>query len=544
MLTEFTPWPSQFAARYRDKGYWSGQTLEALPAEWAAMFGDHTAVVAGGHRWSYRELAVRSSRLAAGFRALGIERHDRVVVQLPNVAEFFEVLFGLFELGAIPVVVLPAYRRSEVTYFCELTEAVAYIVADHHLGFDFRTLAAEVRAKARTVQHVVVLGEPGEFVSVEALRAQTADSIDTWPATDPNDVALLHLSGGTTGTPKLIPRTHNDYLYGARAAAELCRLTPDTVYLCSLPVAHQFSLSAPGALGTFLSGGRVVLAPHPAPDVTFPLIENERVTVAALVPAVVPVWLAAAYHTDNDLSSLMLLQVGGAKLSPDLARRVRPVLDCRVQQVFGMTEGLLNFTRLDDPDDIVFTTQGKPLSPDDEIRVVDETGSEVPPGEPGELLIRGPYTIRGYYRAPEYNVVAFTADGFYRTGDIVRQTPTGHLVVVGRSKDQINVSGQKISAEEIENHLLAHPDIVEVAVVAMPDRFVGERICAYVVSRDVRPEASELIAFVRARGLAAHKVPDRVEFIDVLPRTAVGKISKQRLRDRIAATAQRDGANP
>jgi 2,3-dihydroxybenzoate-AMP ligase len=219
------------------------------------------------------------------------------------------------------------------------------------------------------------------------------------------------------------------------------------------------------------------------------------------------------------------------------------VLACQVQQVFGTTEGLLNFTRLDDPDDIVFNTQGKPLSPDDEIRVVDEAGSDVPPGEPGELLVRGPYTIRGYYRAPEHNAVAFTADGFYRTGDIVRQIPTGHLVVVGRSKDQINVSGQKISAEEIENHLLEHPDIVEVAVVAMPDSFVGERICAYVVARDVRPEATELIAFVRDRGLATHKVPDRVEFIDALPRTAVGKISKQRLRDRIAATAPTDEAH-
>jgi 2,3-dihydroxybenzoate-AMP ligase len=507
------------------------------------VFGDRTALVAGGHRWCYPELALRSRRLGAGFRALGIERGDRVAMQLPNIAEFFEVLFALFELGAIPVVVLPAYRRAEVTYFCELTDAVAYVVADRHLGFDFHTLAAEVQAKVRSVRHVIVLGEPGKFVSVDALRAETTDGIDSPPGADPDDVALLHLSGGTTGTPKLIPRTHNDYLYGARAAAELCGLTPETVYLCSLPAAHQFSLSAPGALGTFGRGGRVVMAPHPAPDETFPLIEKERVTVAALVPPVVPIWLAAAQRTDNDLSSLTLLQVGGAKLSSELARRVRPVLACQVQQVFGTTEGLLNFTRLDDPDDIVFNTQGKPLSPDDEIRVVDEAGSDVPPGEPGELLVRGPYTIRGYYRAPEHNAVAFTADGFYRTGDIVRQIPTGHLVVVGRSKDQINVSGQKISAEEIENHLLEHPDIVEVAVVAMPDSFVGERICAYVVARDVRPEATELIAFVRDRGLATHKVPDRVEFIDALPRTAVGKISKQRLRDRIAATAPTDEAH-
>jgi 2,3-dihydroxybenzoate-AMP ligase len=335
--------------------------------------------------------------------------------------------------------------------------------------------------------------------------------------------------------PKLIPRTHDDYLYGARASAELCGFNASTVYLCSLPVAHQFSLSAPGALGTFLSGGRVVLAPHPAPDVVFPLIGRERVTVAAVVPPVAALWLEAAGRTECDLSSLELLQVGGAKLGADVARRVRPVLGCGVQQVFGMTEGLLNFTRLDDPDDVVFTTQGRPLSPDDEIRVVDDDGRDVPPGEAGHLLVRGPNTIRGYYRAPEHNRTAFTADGFYRTGDIVRRTNTGHLVVVGRAKDQINRGGEKIAAEEVENHLLAHPGVAEAAAVAMPDAFLGERVCAYIVPRDPYPSAAQLTDFVRARGLAACKVPDRVEFIEALPRTAVGKISKQALRDRIAA---------
>jgi 2,3-dihydroxybenzoate-AMP ligase len=209
-----------------------------------------------------------------------------------------------------------------------------------------------------------------------------------------------------------------------------------------------------------------------------------------------------------------------------------------------MTEGLLNFTRLDDPDEVVFTTQGRPLSPADEIRVVDDMDNDVPPGEPGNLLVRGPNTIRGYYNAPEFNAVAFTADGFYRTGDIVRQTPTGHLVVVGRLKDQINRGGEKVAAEEIEAHLLAHPGVVEAAVVAMPDAFLGERVCAFVVPGNPPPEAAELTAFVRGRGLAAYKVPDRIEFIDALPRTTVGKISKRLLRDRIAAAVGTTGGHP
>jgi 2,3-dihydroxybenzoate-AMP ligase len=274
MPSGLTPWPEEFAARYAREGYWSGDTLGELPAEWADRFGDRTAVVAGRDRCSYRELASRSDRLAAGFHNLGIRRGDRVVVQLPNVTEFFEVLFGLFTVGAVPVVVLPAYRLSEVGYFCEFTGAVAYVTADRHAGFDFRVLAADVRRRVSTLRHVVVVGEPGAFVSLDQVRAEPGTRIESRHAADPGGVALLHLSGGTTGTPKLIPRTHNDYLYGARASAEVCGFNPGSVYLCSLPVAHQFSLSAPGVLGTFLSGGNAVLAPNPAPDAAFPLIER------------------------------------------------------------------------------------------------------------------------------------------------------------------------------------------------------------------------------------------------------------------------------
>jgi 2,3-dihydroxybenzoate-AMP ligase len=551
MLDGFTPWPEHVARRYRREGYWAGRTLGSLPAAWAARSGAATAIVAGGDRWSYEELNERAARLARGLRTLGIEPRDRVLVQLPNVVEFFEVLFALLRLGAVPVIVPPAYRRSEVTGFCRVTNAVAHVIPARHAGFDFRELARDVREGASGLRHVIVVGEAGPFTALDDVRSATADGDDGRAGdhrdggltADPGNVALLHLSGGTTATPKLIPRTHDDYLYGARAGAGICGFTATSVYLCSLPVGHQFPLSAPGALGTFLAGGRVVLAPNPAPDAAFPLIERERVTVASLVPPMADLWLRAAGNTACDLSSLELLQVGGAKLNPDSARAVRPVLGCQVQQVFGMTEGLLNFTRLDDPDEIVCTTQGRPLSPADEIRVVDDAGDDVPRGEAGHLLVRGPNTIRGYYEAPEHNARAFTADGFFRTGDIVRLTPTGHLVVVGRSKDQINRGGEKIAAEEVENHLLAHPGVAETAVVAMPDAFLGERVCAYVVPGDPRPGPAELTAFVRARGLAAHKVPDRIEFIDALPRTPVGKISKQRLRDRIGATAPAAGGD-
>lgn len=539
MLSGCIPWPKGFATNYTRKGYWSSIALGELPAIWSTRSGDDVAIATDDEFLTYAGLDLRAGELARGFHRLGVRAGDRVLVQLPNVPAFFETLFAFFRIGAIPVVVQPAYRRTEVTHFCRIAEACVYVVPDHHAGFDYRELASEVSAEAPTLTRVVVVGDSGLFTSLDQVRASGAEKSaeEPAPAVSPDEVALLHLSGGTTGTPKLVPRTHNDYLYGASASARLCGFSESTVYLCALPAAHQFPLSAPGALGTLVAGGTVVLCPQPMPETAFPLVERHRVTVTGLVPGLLDRWLGSPLRAWHDLSSLRLIQVGGAKLGRELAERVRAEFGCAVQQVFGMTEGLLNFTRLDDPDDLVLETQGRPLSPDDEIRVVDDADREVPTGTPGHLLVRGPYTIRGYYRAPEHNATAFTDDGFYRTGDLVRQLPSGHLVVVGRAKDQINRAGQKIAAEEVEARLCAHPDIVEAAVVAMPDPVLGERICAYVVSGGPALTASAVRAFVRAGGLAVHKVPDRVQFTDRLPRTPVGKIDKQPLRDRIAAIA-------
>jgi 2,3-dihydroxybenzoate-AMP ligase len=229
--------------------------------------------------------------------------------------------------------------------------------------------------------------------------------------------------------------------------------------------------------------------------------------------------------------------VGGARLVPEVARRVEPELGCRLQQVFGMAEGLLNYTRAGDPTELVIETQGRPLAAADEIRIVDPDGNPVGPGEPGELLTRGPYTIRGYYRADEHNARAFTDDGFYRTGDVVRLWPTGHLSVEGRAKDLINRGGEKISAEEIENLLLGHPGVREAAAVAMPHAVLGEQTCAYVVPRDPSSPVSltDLTGYLSERGVARYKWPERLELADSLPVTNVGKVDKKRLREDIAA---------
>jgi non-ribosomal peptide synthetase component E (peptide arylation enzyme) len=212
------------------------------------------------------------------------------------------------------------------------------------------------------------------------------------------------------------------------------------------------------------------------------------------------------------------------------------VLGATLQQVFGMAEGLLNYTRLDDPDEVICSTQGRPLSPGDEVRIVDEADHDVPDGEPGSLLTRGPYTPRGYYRAAEQNARAFTPDGWYRSGDVVRRRPDGNLVVEGRDKDMINRGGEKISAEEVENLVYRLPAVAQVAAVAMPDADLGERVALYVV---LRPGATLTLDDVRTAmadaEVARFKWPERLEVVDDLLTTKVGKIDKKALREDLVA---------
>ncbi|WP_067463313.1 (2,3-dihydroxybenzoyl)adenylate synthase [Nocardia amamiensis] len=522
----FVPIPAEFADAYRAAGYWTSRTLGELLRDAARQWPQRPALHTEAGPRTYAELDTDADRMAYGFAALGIAPGDRVIVQLPNVPEFASVLFGLLRAGAIPVLTLPAHRRAEIEHLAELSGAVAYIVADQAADFDYRELAAEVTERVPTLRHVLVLGSAGPFTELNSIPRESG----SLPEVDPADIAVMLVSGGTTGLPKLIARTHNDYEHNARASAEICHFGPDDVYLASLPAAHNFPLACPGILGTIATGGSIAFSIDPSPESAFAAIERYRVTVTAVVPPLAQLWCAATEWESADLSSLRLLQVGGAKLAEVNARDVEPALGTRLQQVFGMAEGLLNYTRLDDSSELICTTQGRPLSPADEIRVVDGEGNDVPPGEEGELLTRGPYTIRGYYRAPEHNSRAFTPDGYYRSGDLVRVLPSGHLVVSGRIKDVINRGGENVSCDELEQHLLAHPAIRHAAAVGLPHPALGEKVCAVLVVDGDLPTLAEIKQFLTDRGLATYKLPDVLRQVDTLPVTAVGKIDKKALR--------------
>ena len=269
----------------------------------------------------------------------------------------------------------------------------------------------------------------------------------------------------------------------------------------------------------------------PSPESAFAAIDRHGVTVTALVPALAKLWAQACDWEPLVPKSLRLLQVGGARLTPPDAALVRSALTPGLQQVFGMAEGLLNYTRIGDPPTVLDNTQGRPLSPADEIRVVDEDGSEVAPGVEGELLVRGPYTINGYFNAESANDRSFSPDGFYRSGDRVRLFAdgplAGYIEVTGRVKDVIVRGGENVSALDLEEHLLTHPAIWSAAAVPLPDDFLGEKICAVVAFSGPPVSLAELHAHLEKRGVGSHARPDMLVPLPALPTTAVGKIDKK-----------------
>ncbi|MER6196252.1 AMP-binding protein [Streptomyces sp. NPDC001586] len=452
MLEGCTPWPEEFVDRYWAAGHWRGNTLDNLLRDWALQYGPRTALVHGATRITYANLNRRVDRMAAGFRLRGLRPGQRVLVQLPNVPEFVITVFALMRAGMFPVLCPVGHRASEVSPIAWVTQAVGYVGPSTYRGFDHTAMASDIAAAGPFLRRVFPLEAPGDSSPYGGFTTDPSGchyfplgSLDSPPdrplVQRADQVAFLLLSGATAEAPELIARTHNDYVYQARAAAELVALTGDDVYLAALPAASNFAFGSPGIVGTLSVGGTVVLAEDPGPAESLQLIERERVTLTSLVPAVARLWLDALPTVRADVSSLRLVQIGDGDGDGDgpldraTAERLGPELGCRLQQVSGRAEGPLTLTRPDDPDETVLTTQGRPLSPDDEIRLVDADGKDVPEGEPGELLARGPYTPRGYYRAPGRNARSFTADGYFRTGDLARRTPDGNLVLTGRLRD-------------------------------------------------------------------------------------------------------------
>ena len=579
-LSGVTPFPPEFAARYRERGYWADRPLIAHFLDAFDQFADRVAVIDDTGSYTYAELAGASQRVALNLLDLGLRPGDRVVLQLPNTRFFASLYFGLQRIGAIPIMALPSHRYRELRQFVGLSGAVAAAAPAAAGETDFAELHRRVSAEHPGLRLSILQGgaasapgrgagstpgggagstpgrgaggAPGR-IGLEELherrpaRHSAADLPRIAAGIDPCDPAVFQLSGGTTGIPKLIPRTHNDYAFNSRLAVSVCDVRAGDVLLDALPIAHNLPLACPGLQGFLLSGATVYLSRSTkGPDV-FAVIDRYRVTHMHVVPALLIQWINHPAAGDFDLGSVRVVQSGGQRLQPETRLRAERVFrNVTVQENFGMAEGLLMFVRLDDPPEVRLETVGRPICPDDEVRLVDEDGADVPDGEIGELWARGPYTLRGYYNAPEHNQRSFSPDGFYRSGDLMWRHPTGNYVVAGRTKDLINRGGEKISAEEVENLILGHPAVLNVACVPVPDPVLGERMCACVMLRPGRRlTLPALTEFLLAEEMAKHKLPEQLATLDTLPLSPVGKVAKKRLAEMLAdgtVVAERRGS--
>ncbi|MEW2457491.1 (2,3-dihydroxybenzoyl)adenylate synthase [Streptomyces albus] len=561
------PRPSaERAAAYRAQGWWTGQRVDAMVLDPAAAYPDRPALTAPGCRLTYGQLTAAVEGAAVRLGRLGLTRGDTVVVQLPNIGELVVLALALMRLGAHPVMAPPSLRHRELAHVMRIVRPAAMALPRRLERFDHYALARELAEGCPSLHTLLVLDPPADTAGrsgpdttgQEGPRVADLGALcrpereDTPPPGHPGppfdgEPAVFLLSSGTTGPPKPIARDHEGYGYMIRAASEVAGLTSSTVYFAVMSATHGFTLNCPGIWGTLAAGGRVVLDSPQNAEAALDLIDREQVTHSTLVPALVGQWLAAAQRRGRGPTSLRVLQVGGARLEPGPAEEATRVLGCTVQQCYGMSEGLLCYTTLDDPAHVIAETQGRPLSPGDEIRLVDENDKPVPEGSTGSLLTRGPYTVSGYYGDPAATDRAFTEDGFYRTGDVARLHPSGNLVVEGRLDDVINRGGEKISGGELEGLALRHPAVAAAAAVAMPHPVWGQAVCLCVVPArpaageadtddSTRPEPAllDLRRHLAASGLAPYKLPERLEILDALPMIGVGKVNRVALRALVA----------
>lgn len=536
MLEGVVPFPPAFARRYREKGYWRDQSLAQEFAVVFERYADRIALIDGGRQYAYRDLDRITDNLALNLLELGLKPLDRVVPTLPNVAEFVILYFALQKIGCIPIAALASHRYAEISQFVKLSGATACVYPERQSDFEFEPMIRRLQKENASLRFCLSLSRLKKLVEEKAkLPKSELQKIRI----EPTDPCVFQLSGGTTGIPKLIPRTHNDYAYNSKTAAPVCGVTPDSALLLALPVAHNLPLACPGIQGFFFNGARVILSPTTRPVDMFRLIAKHRATHIKVVPALLIRMISDPAIVNHDLGSLKLIQSGGQRMQPEVRLRTQQLIPgAFVQENFGMSEGTLFFVRVDDPDDVKLETCGRPICPDDEVKLVDDEGREVAAGETGELTSRGPYTLRGYFGVPEYNARQFTPDGFYRSGDLMRRHPSGNYVVEGRKKDLINRGGEKISAEEIENLILSHPAVQNVACVPVPDPDLGEKMCACVILKSgFSLSLNQLTDFLKTKEIAKFKLPEHMAVLDDFPVSTFGKVSKKALAERMAKHA-------
>ncbi len=521
----------------RVRGRTVAEALEARVAEGA----DRVFLISGDRSLTYGQVDDQATALAASLRELGIEPGDRIALDLPNWPEFVVSMFAAAKLGAVIVPLNPRYTVPELQYMLRHSEAAAVVAAEEFNEVDYLELFEGFLTSLPELQYLLTVGEADLWYDdriyqfedlVSSGEGRHVPAVEVDPAEDL--FAILYTSG-TMGKPKGVALTHRSLLSTARRTVEAIDLRPEDVVFGVTTVFHVFGLG-PGILGTLVAGASLVLQEQFEPAEALALIERHRVTVHYGVPTVFVTELHEAEHEKRDLSSLRTGIVAGAPIGDELVRRIRQELCPNLRVAYSLVEtgSSVSVTRADDPADKQVFTVGRPL-PDTEVRVLDLDGSVLPVESLGELAVRGPGVMKGYYRQPGETAHAFDDDGFFVTGDLGMIDEEGYIHIVGRRKELIIRGGFNVYPREVEDRLHAHPAVMDVAVVGLPHEVLGEVVCACIVPVEGAIITGEEIKEWCRGALADFKVPDLVRFFDSFPLTGSGKVRRVELARMLSA---------
>lgn len=513
---------------YEKEGYLNSELLHQELKKVCRTYPNKLALVDSKNKLTYGELMNYIDSLEYSLSKKNLEKGRPVLLHLSNCIEFVGVLFALFQLGVPPVLLLPTHRSGEIKSICNLVHPAAYITTNDLMGFDCMQMFEGISAELAEIECI----DASKLINRQRdldMLLEDKRNIEV----DPRDTALFLLSGGTTGTPKIIPKIHEAYFYNAVTAAKKCSVTADSVYMAVLPVAHDLALANPGVMGTLLKGGTVVMCETSSFDEAFEAIEMYGITFTTIVPAIGKIWAEVSEWYRKDLTSLKQLIIGGAKLDTDLGHTLINRFKVCIQQGYGLGEGVTCFTSLNDSTEVCINTQGRPISEGDEIIITDEQGNILPPNIPGELLERGPYTFEGYYKNDRMNETCFNGNGFFKTGDKALIREDGNIVILGRVREQINRAGENVIPSELETLLRIHPDIEDACVFGAADENLGEKSVACIISKRKEISREEICIFLYNRGVASYKYPDQIFIVDTFSCTNIGKVDKEKLKKEI-----------
>jgi HIP---CoA ligase len=517
------------------------RTIPAALERAAARFGEREGLVDGDRRLTFAELAAAADDAARAYVASGIEPGDRVAIWAPNMGDWVVAALGAFRAGAVVVTVNTRFKGSEAAHVIETAQARLLVTVTDFLDTDYVALLSQAGAPACLEQTVVLAGPVPDGAAgwpdfldrgADVAPAVTAERA---AAIAPDDVSTVIFTSGTTGKPKGAMLRHEASVRAYNAWATVVGLDQGDRYLIVNPFFHCFGLKA-GILACLIKGATIV--PHPVFDVPSVMqrVDEERITMLPGAPAIYQTILDHPDLGRYDLSTLRLAVTGAATVPVEMIRRMASELTFRnIVTGYGLTEstGITTMCRHTDDPETIANTAGRPI-PGVEVMVVDDDGKALDAGQPGEVIVRGYNVMAGYFGDPDATAAAIDDDGWLHTGDVGVFDQAGNLKITDRTKDMFVVGGFNAYPAEIENMMMTHPSVGQVAVIGVPDHRLGEVGRAYVVPRaGATVDGVELIAWCREQ-MANYKVPRTVEVVDTLPLNATGKVVKYVLREQAA----------